>query len=131
MSVWITIDLLITFLYVPTTYYIIPHFPPLNSQGSYGVTNITHTMTHTILEQLIPQLEIQEDKKVITITDEGGEHLGLLYYELAKKGFTNKPIGLNKWGMVECKIERLYEKYPEIEPLDVLRWGTQIANPQR
>ena len=87
-----------------------------------------HTMTHTILEQLIPQLEIQEDKKVITITDEGGEHLGLLYYELAKKGFTNKPIGLNKWGMVECKIERLYEKYPEIEPLDVLRWGTQIAN---
>ncbi len=131
MSVWITIDLLITFLYVPTTYYIIPHFIPLNSQGTYGVTNITHTMTHTILEQLIPQLEIQEDKKVITITDEGGEHLGLLYYELAKKGFTNKPIGLNKWGMVECKIERLYEKYPEIEPLDVLRWGTQIANPQR
>ena len=88
-------------------------------------------MTHTILTQLIPQLEIQEDKKVITITDEGGEHLGLLYYELAKKGFTNKPIGLNKWGMVECKIERLYEKYPEIEPLDVLRWGTQIANSQR
>lgn len=88
----------------------------------------THHMTHTILTQLIPQLEIQEDKKVITITDEGGEHLGLLYYELAKKGFTNKPIGLNKWGMVECKIERLYEKYPEIEPLDVLRWGTQIAN---
>ena len=118
MSVWITIDLLITFLYVPTTYYIIPPLSP------------TH-MTHTILTQLIPQLEIQEDKKVITITDEGGEHLGLLYYELAKKGFTNKPIGLNKWGMVECKIERLYEKYPEIEPLDVLRWGTQIANSQR
>ena len=83
-----------------------------------------------IVSQLIPQVDVHTDKKVITISDTGGEHLGLLYYEIVKKGFTNKPIGLNKWGLVDAKIERLYEKYPELEPTDITQWGHQIANPQ-
>ena len=52
--------------------------------------------------------------------------MGLMYYERAKKTFINKPISMNKWGMVDCKIERLYEKYPEVEPIDVLRWGDKL-----
>lgn len=104
-------------LYVPTKGFTVPHFPP--------------PMTHTIINHLIPTCEQQEDKKIITISDEGGEHLGLLYYEITKRGFVNKPLSLNRWGLVDAKIERLYEKYPEIEPIDILQWGSQLANPQR
>jgi hypothetical protein len=34
--------------------------------------------------------------------------LGGLYFEKAKSGFINKPIGLNAWACVDAKIEGLY-----------------------
>jgi hemolysin-activating ACP:hemolysin acyltransferase len=34
--------------------------------------------------------------------------LGVLYFEKAKSGFINKPIGLNAWACVDAKIEGLY-----------------------
>ena len=74
-----------------------------------------HIFTHTITPN--------DNKLVLELHDNVGEFMGIMYYERAKKTFTHKPISMQKWGMVDCKIERLYEKYPEVEPLDVLRWG--------
>jgi hemolysin-activating ACP:hemolysin acyltransferase len=34
--------------------------------------------------------------------------LGVLYFERAKVGFTNKPIGLDSWACVDAKVEELY-----------------------
>lgn len=77
-----------------------------------------HLFTHTITPN--------DNKIVLELYDNVGEMMGIMYYERAKKSFTNKPISMNKWGMVDCKIERLYEKYPEVEPIDVLRWGDKL-----
>ena len=35
--------------------------------------------------------------------------LGVLYFERPKRGFINKPVGLNSWACVDAKIEGLYE----------------------
>ena len=37
------------------------------------------------------------------------EEVGSLYFEKAKKGFTNKPLSMDAWVCVDAKIERLYE----------------------
>ena len=37
------------------------------------------------------------------------QEVGSLYFEKAKKGFTNKPLSMDAWVCVDAKIERLYE----------------------
>ena len=37
------------------------------------------------------------------------QEVGSLYFEKAKRGFTNKPLSMDAWVCVDAKIERLYE----------------------
>ena len=37
------------------------------------------------------------------------QEVGSLYFEKAKKGFTNKPLSMDAWVCVDAKIEKLYE----------------------
>ena len=49
------------------------------------------------------------------------EEVGSLYFEKAKKGFTNKPVSMDAWVCVDAKIERLYEVSDyEILPKDIV-----------
>ena len=49
------------------------------------------------------------------------EEVGSLYFEKAKKGFTNKPVSMDAWVCVDAKIERLYEVSDyEIFPKDIV-----------
>jgi hypothetical protein len=40
----------------------------------------------------------------VTISSDDKE-IGLLYFEKAKKGFTNKPLSMGSWACVDAKIE--------------------------
>lgn len=63
------------------------------------------------------------DEGVIRIVVLSGdqEELGSLYFERAKKTFQRKPIGMDAWGCVEAKIERLYEYGGDnITPKDIV-----------
>lgn len=51
------------------------------------------------------------------------ESLGILYYEKAKKGFINKPVGLNAWTCVDAKVEGLYTKDDAITPSMIVSEG--------
>jgi hypothetical protein len=51
------------------------------------------------------------------------ELLGLLYYEKAKRGFINKPIGLDKWVCVDAKVEGLYTRDKAITPPMIVQMG--------
>jgi hypothetical protein len=53
----------------------------------------------------IEKIEEGRVRVVITYLD---EELGVLYFEKAKKGFTNKPISMDGWRCVDAKVERLY-----------------------
>jgi hypothetical protein len=49
------------------------------------------------------------------------EEVGSLYFEKAKKGFTNKPLSMDAWVCIDAKIERLYEVSDyEIFPKDIV-----------
>jgi hypothetical protein len=49
------------------------------------------------------------------------EEVGSLYFEKAKKGFTNKPLSMDAWVCIDAKIERLYEVSDyEILPKDIV-----------
>ena len=57
----------------------------------------------------------------VVISDGGGMELGSLYFERAKKTFQRKPIGMDAWGCVDAKIERLYEYGGDnITPKDIV-----------
>jgi hypothetical protein len=53
----------------------------------------------------ITELDPKRVRIVVLLED---IELGVLYFERAKVGFTNKPIGLNSWACVEAKVEELY-----------------------
>ena len=49
------------------------------------------------------------------------QEVGSLYFEKAKKGFTNKPLSMDAWVCVDAKIERLYEVSGyEITPKEIV-----------
>jgi hypothetical protein len=45
-----------------------------------------------------------DDRIRVTIT-ENHKEVGVLYFERAKKGFTNKPLSMGSWACVDAKIE--------------------------
>ena len=45
-----------------------------------------------------------DDRIRVTISSDDNE-IGLLYFEKAKKGFTNKPLSMGSWACVDAKIE--------------------------
>ena len=45
-----------------------------------------------------------DDRIRVTISNDHKE-IGLLYFEKAKKGFTNKPLSMGSWACVDAKIE--------------------------
>ncbi len=49
------------------------------------------------------------------------QEVGSLYFEKAKRGFTNKPISMDAWLCVDAKIEKLYEVVDyEITPKQIV-----------
>lgn len=47
--------------------------------------------------------EIDDRIRVTILSDD--REIGLLYFEKAKKGFTNKPLSMGSWACVDAKIE--------------------------
>ena len=45
-----------------------------------------------------------DDRIRVTISNDHKE-IGLLYFEKAKKGFTNKPLSMGSWACIDAKIE--------------------------
>jgi len=76
------------------------------------------TLTVDDLDYELFQLDPNRFRIIVTL---GGVELGTLYFERAKVGFTNKPIGLNTWACVDAKVETLYVHGGEdITPKDIV-----------
>ena len=64
--------------------------------------------------------EVEVGRIRITVSLNEEVELGTLYFEKAKRGFTNKPIGMNSWACVDAKIEGLYQQGESITPKDIV-----------
>lgn len=54
------------------------------------------------------ELTRMDDFRVRVILSEMGNEVGVLYFERAKRGFINKPVGLGGWACVDASIPGLY-----------------------
>ena len=64
------------------------------------------------------QLDDMKMRIVISLYE---KELGTLYFEKAKRAFTNKPVGMNSWACVDAKVEGLYVVGgEEITPKDIV-----------
>jgi len=61
-----------------------------------------------------------DDRIRVTISSDDRE-IGLLYFEKAKKGFTNKPLSMGSWACVDAKIEDDTIFHDEFTPKDMVR----------
>ena len=70
------------------------------------------------LQYDIFQLDEMKMRIVISLYE---KELGTLYFEKAKRAFTNKPVGMNSWACVDAKVEGLYVVGgEEITPKDIV-----------
>ena len=61
------------------------------------------------------------DDRLRFIISFNDEEVGSLYFEKAKRGFTNKPLSMDAWVCVDAKIEKLYEVVDyEITPKEIV-----------
>lgn len=56
--------------------------------------------------------------RVIVYVDE--EEAGMMYYEIAKRGFSTKPVSMNKWACVDAKITTLYDIVEDMTPKKIM-----------
>ena len=72
-------------------------------------TNNKSSVSDTTLQYNMDVLE--EDRVRIVVTTLNGQlELGTLYFEKAKRGFINKPVGMSGWACIDAKVEGLYVK---------------------
>jgi hemolysin-activating ACP:hemolysin acyltransferase len=76
------------------------------------------------LQYDIFQLDDMRVRIVISLLE---KELGTLYFEKAKRAFTNKPVGMNSWACVDAKVEGLYVVGGEdITPKDIVAYCQQL-----
>jgi len=73
------------------------------------------------MTDFIYKMDKIEEGRIRFIISFNEQEVGSLYFEKAKKGFTNKPLSMDAWVCVDAKIERLYEVVDyEITPKDIV-----------
>jgi len=83
-----------------------------------------HMITIQDLTYDIFQLDEMKTRIVISLYE---KELGTLYFEKAKRAFTNKPVGMNSWACVDAKVEGLYVVGgEEITPKDIVAYCQQL-----
>jgi len=61
------------------------------------------------MEDFVYKMDVIEEGRIRFIISLNEVEMGSLYFEKAKKGFTNKPVSMDAWVCVDAKIEKLYE----------------------
>jgi hypothetical protein len=73
------------------------------------------------MTDFIYKMDSIEEGRIRFIISLKDVEVGSLYFEKAKKGFTNKPVSMGSWVCVDAKIEKLYEVSDyEITPKQIM-----------
>jgi hypothetical protein len=81
----------------------------------------THSSWENSLHKLSFVIDYLSPSRVRVIVSYRDHELGVLYFEHAKKGYSNKPVSMGGWLCVDAKIEGLYEYGGEnITPKEII-----------
>ena len=87
----------------------------------HSFTLFTNVDIFIHMTDFIYKMDKIEEGRIRFIISFNEEEVGSLYFEKAKKGFTNKPLSMDAWVCIDAKIERLYEVSDyEIFPKDIV-----------
>ena len=76
---------------------------------------------------MTPHLQTMDDGRIRIIFSVGEQEMACLYYENAKKTWTNKPISMNQWRCVDAKItDKVIYINGLVEPKDLVGWGQEL-----
>ena len=77
-------------------------------------------MSYTI-DELSYELTDMGDGRIRIIIYLNEVEMGSLYFEKAKRGFTNKPVSMDGWCLIDAKITGLYDMGGDnITPKDIV-----------
>ena len=75
---------------------------------------------------VIPTIDMIETDRARIVLEVRDVELGVLYFERAKKGWTNKPL-TNGWTCVDAKVEGLYiYEGISVTPKELVAWCQQL-----
>jgi len=79
------------------------------------------------MEDFVYKMDVMEEGKIRFIIYLNEVEMGSLYFEKAKRGFTNKPVSMDAWVCVDSKIGGLYEvSNYDITPKQIVERCQQI-----
>ena len=116
--------------------YKVIHIPFFNIvRHNVSVENFIFIPTYTMFinmtkwkELVVPHIDMLDHDRVRIVLEVGGEELGVLYFEKAKRGWNKKPL-TNGWTCVEAKVEGLYIYGGEsVTPKELVGWCQTILN---
>lgn len=74
---------------------------------------------------VIPTIDMLDTDRVRIVLEVENIEIGVLYFEKAKKGWTNKPL-TNGWTCVDAKVEGLYIYGGDsVTPKELIAWCQQ------
>ena len=78
---------------------------------------------------LTPTITKMDDGTIRVIFSMNEEEMVCLYYDVAKRGWTNKPILSNKWRCIDAKVSNpnIYDN-KIVEPKDLVGWGQELIS---
>lgn len=66
------------------------------------------------------EMDEMENGRIRVIIYVDGEEVGVMYYEIAKRVFSSKPLSMNKWACVDAKITKLYDMVEDMTPKRIM-----------
>jgi len=79
------------------------------------------------MEDFVYKMDVIEEGRIRFIISLNEVEMGSLYFEKAKKRFTNKPVSMDAWVCVDSKIGGLYEvSNYDITPKQIVERCQQI-----
>jgi hypothetical protein len=61
------------------------------------------------MTEFVYKMDVMEEGRIRFIISLNEVEMGSLYFEKAKRGFTNKPVSMDAWVCVDSKVGGLYE----------------------
>lgn len=77
-------------------------------------------------EMIIPTVDMLDTDRARIVLEVGEVEIGVLYFERAKKGWTNKPL-TNGWTCIDAKVEGLYIYGGDsVTPKELVAWCQEL-----
>ena len=84
-------------------------------------------MKKTYRDVMTPTVTRIDESHIRIIFSVGEYEMACLYFENAKKVWTNKPLSMNGWRCVDAKItDKIIYINGLVEPKDLVGWGQEL-----